>query len=145
MKFFLKLDENAEPSVTVVCGRVTSTVKQIQELCANDSQDKMLYGYDGDEIVPLTEVDITCFYTKLNKVFARVGDKEYFVKYRIKDLEENLGDIFIKINQGCLANVNQIKKFVVSIGGALKVEFKNGYTDYVSRRETVNIKRRFGL
>jgi hypothetical protein len=27
----------------------------------------------------------------------------------------------------------------------LQVHFKNGYSDYVSRRELPNIKRRFGL
>ena len=52
---------------------------------------------------------------------------------------------FIKLNQSCIANKNKIKKFESTIGGALKVIFKNGYIDYISRRELKNVKERMGL
>lgn len=146
MKFFLKIVPEEEPSVTVVCDRVNATVKKIEELCKEDERaDNLLYGIDGDDVVPLALSQITCFFTKDNKVYALVGDKEYAVKLRIKQIMEMVDDTFIKINQGCVANVGEIKKFSVSFGGALKVVFKNGYTDYVARRETKNIKRRLGL
>jgi len=38
-----------------------------------------------------------------------------------------------------------IKKFDVSFGGALTVIFKNGYTDYVSRRQMKIVKERIGF
>ncbi len=146
MKFFLKITSDEEPSVTVVCDRANATVKRIEELCKEDeAAGGLLYGFKGDEIVPLVLPQITCFFTKDNKVYAYVDDKEYAVKLRIKQIVDMVDDTFIKINQGCVANVNQIKKFAVSFGGALKVVFKNGYTDYVSRRETKNVKRRLGL
>ena len=78
-------------------------------------------------------------------MFASVGDKEYVTKLRINKVLELVDDSFVKINQGCVANASHIQKFGVSLGGALKVVFKNGYCDYVSRRELPNIKRRFGL
>lgn len=145
MKFFLNIDPSAEPTVTVTCPKVTATVKKIEEICAEAEIDSVLYGIDNDEVIPLTLEQVTCFFTKNNKVYAFVGDKEYLVKQRIKQIMELVDSSFIKINQGCVAKVNQIQKFSVSFGGALKVVFKNGYTDYVSRRETANIKRRFGL
>lgn len=146
MKFFLKIDNGQEPSVTVVCDRVNATVKKIEELCKDDERaGEMLYGFNDDEVVPLALPQITCFFTKDNKVYALVGDKEYGVKLRIKQIMDIVDDAFIKINQGCVANVSQMRQFKVSFGGALKVIFKNGYTDYVSRRETKNVKRRLGL
>lgn len=145
MKFFLKIDPRQEPSVTVTCAKVSATVKKIEELCSSEDEDAILYGYDGDEVIPLDFCEITCFFTKENRVYALVEDREYFVKYRIKEISDMVDDTFIKINQGCIANVNQIKKFSASLGGALRVTFKNGYVDYVSRRETANIKRRLGL
>ncbi len=146
MKFFLKIEKDVEPSVTVVCKKVTSVVKRIEELCGDyDMNNDLIYGYDGDEVLLLNLVEVACFFTKDKKIYASVSDREYAVKQRIKDLVEKLDNSFIKINQGCVANVNQIQKFAVSIGGSLKVIFKNGHVDYVSRRETTNIKRRFGL
>lgn len=145
MKFYLVVDEEKEPSVTVVCKRVNSTVAQIEKLCQEMDDDKLLYGYQDDEIIPLELSNVTCFYTRDNKVYASVGKENYLTKLRIKQVLEIVDHSFIKINQGCVANVGQIKKFSASLGGALKVEFQNGFSDYVARREVKNVKRRFGL
>ena len=146
MKFFLKIDPNAEPSVTVVCNRVNAMVRKIEDFCKEAEVDEsVLFGYLDEEVVPLDLGEVVCFFTKDNKVYALIGDKEYAVKLRIKQVMEIVDDSFIKINQGCVANVRKIAKFAVSFGGALKVVFVNGYSDYVARRETKNIKRRLGL
>lgn len=78
-------------------------------------------------------------------MFARINGKEYVTKLRIKDVEKLVDDSFIKINQGCVVNVKRIKKFAASFGGVLRVIFQDGYSDYVSRREVPQVKRRFGL
>ena len=145
MKFFLIIDKQKEPSVTVVCDRVTRVVSQIEALCQDGLDGELLYGYDGEEIVPLELLQITCFFTRENKVFARVEGKEYATKLRIKDVVEFVDDSFVKINQGCVANVKKVKKFSASFGGALRVIFADGYSDYVSRRELKEVKKRFGL
>ena len=146
MKFYLKFDNDADPSVTVVCSKVTPTIKKIEALCEEFSaEEELLYGYLEDEILPIELSEVTCFYTKEGKVFVSIGEKEYSTKLRIKRILDLIDDSFIKINQGCIANIRQISRFSASFGGALQVHFKNGYSDYVSRRELPNIKRRFGL
>lgn len=145
MKFFLVIDKEKEPSVTVVCDKVTRVVAQIEALCQDGIDGELLYGYDNEEIFPLELPFITCFFTRDNKVFARVEGKEYATKLRIKDVVELVDDCFVKINQGCVANVKKVKKFAASFGGALRVIFEDGYSDYVSRRELKEVKRRFGL
>ena len=146
MKFFLIIDEEKEPSVTIVCKKVTRTVVLIEALCQEEViSGNLLYGYLDDEIVPLELPEITCFFTRDGKVYARMAGKDYTTKLRIKDIVEFIDDTFIKINQGCVANVKRIKKFAASFGGALRVFFEDGYSDYVSRRELKDVKRRFGL
>ena len=146
MKFFMVVDKEKEPSVTVVCHKVTRVVTQIEELCKTDNGDgDLLYGYAGEEIVPLKLAEITCFFTRNNKVYARMDGKEYTTKLRIKEVLELTDDSFVKVNQGCVANVKRIKKFAVSFGGSLRVIFEDGHSDYVSRRELSNVKRRLGL
>ena len=144
MKFVLIVDTEKEPSVTVVCNKVTRAVQKIEEIC-NQADGELIYGYQADEIIPLALADITCFITQDNKVYARVEEKEYAVKLRIKQIVELVDDSFIKINQGCIVKVNAIKRFTASIGGSLQITLKDGYTDYVARREVRNIKRRLGL
>ena len=144
MKFVLIVDSEKQPSVTVVCNKVTRAVQKIEEIC-NQADGELIYGYQADEIIPLALADITCFFTKDNKVYARVEEREYVVKLRIKQIVELIDDSFIKINQGCIVKVNAIKRFTASIGGSLQITLKDGYTDYVARREIRNIKRRLGL
>lgn len=146
MKFFLILDKEQEPSVTVVCDKVTRAVSQIEALCKEEGADnEILYGYAEDEVLPLELDAITCFFTRDGRVFARINGKDYSVKLRIKQVMELVDASFMKINQGCVANVARIKKFSVSFGGALRVIFDDGYSDYVSRRELGQVKRRLGL
>ncbi len=145
MKFFLEINNEKEPSVTVVCSKVTDTVTKIERLCVQDSQQDILYGYYDDEIVPINILEAECFYTNSNKVYCLLDGKEYSLKLRLKQIIELVDDSFIKINQGCIVSVKQIKKFKATLGGTLKIELVNGFSDYVARRELVNVKRRFGL
>jgi DNA-binding LytR/AlgR family response regulator len=146
MKFFLEIDKEKEPSVTVICNKVTRTIAKIEALCKEEDEDgDILYAYFDEEIIPLDLAEVTCFFTRENKVYARVRGKDYVTKIRIKDVLDLVDDSFIKINQGCVANVKLIKKFSASFGGSLRVFFEDGYCDYVSRREVTRVKRRFGL
>lgn len=87
----------------------------------------------------------TVFFTEDNKVFALTENEKYRLKSRLYQLEENLNDNFVKINQSCIANIKSIDKFKATVGGSLTVIFKNGYVDFVSRRNLKNVKERLGL
>ena len=67
------------------------------------------------------------------------------LKMRLYQLEEKFSDRFVKINQSCLVNMDKIARFDASIGGALMVTLKNGYKDYISRRQVKAVKDRVGL
>jgi len=71
--------------------------------------------------------------------------KTFRLNHRLYQLEERLGTRFLKINQSCLANIQQIQRFDASLAGALLVIFKNGYRDYVSRRQLKTVKERMGF
>ena len=97
------------------------------------------------EIVILKEEDICCFFTEGNKVYANTIKDVYLIKKRLYQLEKELGLDFIKINQGCIANLKNVTRFNASFTGTLEVNFKNGYKDYVSRRELKKLKERIGV
>ena len=88
MKFYLEIDKERAPSVHVVTDKVTSVITKIEELCKLDEQGDLIYGYNDGEICPLKLSEVTCFFTKDGKVFARVGGEEFVTKLRIKDIEE---------------------------------------------------------
>lgn len=145
MEFKVIVDKECKESVVVTVHKKTSIVDQIQKLVENATSEAFITCYANEEVINVNNKDITCFFTKDAKVYAYVNDQILYVRQRLYQLEQMLDDSFIKLNQGCIANISQIKSFSTSLGASIKVNFKNGYFDYVSRRELKNVKRRLGL
>ena len=143
MKCYTYIKEDEEERVLIYAHDRTRLVESIESLVLSSEID--LTGNYDSEIIKIDINDVVCFISENNKVFALIGDKKYQIKYRLYQLEELNLNIFIKINQSCLANKTKIKRFETTIGGALKVVFKNGYIDYIARRELKNVKKRMGL
>ena len=143
MKCYTYINENEEEKVLIYSKERTKLVEEIESLVISSDID--LTGVCNDEIIKININDVTCFLSDNNKVFALINDKKYQIKHRLYQIEEMNLNSFIKINQSCLANKKKIKKFESTFGGTLKVVFKNGYIDYISRRELKNVKQRMGL
>lgn len=118
-------------------------IKLIETLCYQEEHP--LIGYQDGNIKELNALEIECFYTQNEKVYASIDGNAYLVKKRLYELSELLKDTFIYINQGCLANLKLVDHFEANIGGSLLVVFNSGYKDYVSRRQIKNIKERIGI
>ncbi len=142
MKCTTILSEDRE-EVLIYASKRRSLIEEIEKLCLNDCVE--IVGYKNKEIVKLFPSDIYCFIVEENKIFAKTNDETFQIKQRIYQLEEILDDSFIKINQSCIVNLKKVKSFNVSFMGAMMVTLKNGYQDYVSRRQVKIVKERFGI
>lgn len=143
MKFRLIIDKNRDEEVMVYAHAKTSLTEAI-ELLVSESNFELI-GYTDKEAVRLNSNEICRFAVENNKVFAETLKEKYKLKLRLWQLEENLPSGFVKINQSCLANISMIERFDASVSGSLLVKFKNGATDYVSRRQLKTVKERLGL
>lgn len=143
MKCYTYIKENEEERVLIYAHDRTRLVEDIESLVLSSEVD--LTGSYDSEIIKIDINDVVCFISENNKVYALIGDKKYQIRYRLYQIEELNLNMFIKINQSCLANKTKIKRFETTIGGALKVVFKNEYIDFISRRELKNVKNRMGL
>lgn len=143
VKYKLIIDDQQEESIVITARSKTDLIKEIESLITKDSL--ILYGYKEEQIVPLDKNEVYAFYTLDGKVYASIKDGNLLIKERIYQLEESLSELFLKVNQGCLINVKKILRFESNLGGSIKVVMKNGYSDYISRRELQKVKRRMGI
>ena len=143
MKLKIFIDKDHEEEVIVYTRKRTELVSAIEKLI--NQNDISLTGFSKTEAVPLSAEEVFCFISENGKVYAITEKEKLLIRQRLYQLQDNLSDDFLKINQSCLANVKKIARFDTSISGNLTVRFKNGYTDYVSRRNLRNIKERFGI
>lgn len=143
MKCEIIIDPSCHERVVIYAKEKSSLVQEIKQLV--QEHEKELLGYTDDEIVKLNPADI-CYISVIGgKVYATMGKKKYLLKERLYLLEEKLPESFVKINQSCLANIKKTERFDTSISGTLKIRFKNGDTDYVSRRQLRAVKERLGI
>ena len=143
MKLSVFIDKKHEEEIIIYSHEKSKLISDIEELISESVNE--IVGYDDKKAVILSPSDIYCFISEDNKIYAVTEKERLAVKYRIYQLEEKLKNNFIKINQSCIANIKKIDYFDASIFGSLTVRFKNGYTDYVSRRNIKKVKERLGL
>ena len=143
MKCKVFIDKNHEEEVIIYSHRRNALVEQLERLV--NAQEVELIGYKEQEAVRLDLPDVFCFICENNKVYAITEKEKYKIKLRLYQLEERLPQNFVKLNQSCIGNISNIQRFKASFGGSLSVEFKNGYCDYVSRRQLKIVKERFGF
>lgn len=142
MKITIITDKTKDEEIIIRVHEKTELVEKIEKL-VNETSDGFI-GYKENEAMMLDINDINCFITENNKVFA-MTDEKLLIKERLYKVEEKLDDNFIKINQSCLANIKKIVKVQATFSGSLSVVFRNGYTDYISRRNLKNVKERLGV
>lgn len=143
MKCEVILGDELEEKVCIYAKEESRLVREIKNLVENFSVS--FTGYKGTEIIKLSPSDIYCLTVIDNKIYAICEKERFLLKKRLYETEKDLTEDFIKINQSCIANVNKIACFDAAISGTLKIRFKNGYTDYVSRRQLKKVKERLGL
>ncbi len=142
MKFSFYADKERN-EVIVYAPEKTELITEIEHLARKNSSE--LIGYKNKEAIKLSPDEILCFISENNRVFAVTEKEKLLLRLRLYQLEESLSSSFVKINQSCIANIRQIKKFNASFSGTLQVTFKNGYTDYVARRRLKEVKERLGV
>lgn len=143
MKFMITIDTNAEESVSVVVNKKNSFIDDIENLVRNYSGENEITVYSENEFFKLNFENVECIFVMGGKTELISADgKHYFIKERLYEIEQLLPGYFVKINKSAIANERAISRFKSDFGGGVSVEFKCGYSDYVSRRCFAEIKRR---
>lgn len=143
MKITIIEDPTRDEEVIVFTHKRTALVDEIERL-VSDKPLELLGFYDGGSAI-LEYVKVSRFTVENDKTYACVGEKRYRIKQRLYQIEQQAPDCFVRIHQSCLANLRQIARFEASYSGTLRVVFKNGDVDYVSRRNVRRVKERLGV
>ena len=143
MKCTTVIDTERDEEILIFAHERTTLIEELEELAARGTTE--LIGYDGESIVKLNAADVYCITVQNDRVLAHTATETFRLRTRLYALEEALGNGFVKIHQSCIVNVKHIERFDTSIGGALRIQLKNGYRDYVSRRRLKSVKERIGF
>ena len=142
MDFQLIIDKENEEVITARVKKANELTDRIENLVKEYVGENKIVAFSEDETVILEMKNIECVTVIDNKVWTITESGKYLIKNRLYEVEKLLPSSFIKINKSSVANISKIKKFISTYSGSVNVEFKSGYTDYVSRRCLPQVKRR---
>ena len=142
LKINVFVDKNEEERIDIFVRKKGKLVDDIEELIYSKNE---ILGYKNEETVKLRFPEISLFTVENEKTKAVTESGEFIIRERLYMIEEIMPDYFIRLNKSSLGNIRCFRKFDTSVSGTLKVTFRNGYTDYVSRRQLKAVKERLGL
>jgi DNA-binding LytR/AlgR family response regulator len=143
MEYKIEITSEINEDIVILAKEKSPLLFKLEALLKADGE--ALYGYGEKDIQRLDKSNVYAFFVEAGKVYAKSENEKLLVKERLYILEEKFSSDFIKINQSCLIRVDKIARFRTTIGGSLEVLLKNGYTDYVSRRQLKKVKERLGI
>ena len=144
MKYKLIIDKDAEEEIVAIVHGPSRLTEQIENLVRQFSGPESILGYRDDQMRKLPFSEIECITILDRKVMAiDTQGKQYFLKERLRDLEDILPSYFIRINKSTLANEHRIERFDPAFSGGADAQFRCGHRDYVSRRCFAEIRRRY--
>ena len=144
MKCKTVIIENDREEEVIIYAHEGSTLGQSIENLIKESEFELI-GYRDKTMIKLMPEEVYAFTVENNKVVAVLEKGKYEIRKRLYELSENLKEAFVKINQSTLINLSKTERFDASLSGALLIVLKNGFRDYVSRRELKNVKERLGI
>lgn len=112
----------------------------------SDNLPEVIIGYIENEAFLLDRADIQRIYAQEQRVFVVAGNREYRLKNRLYELEEQLaGTTFVRVSNSEIVNFSKVTSMDMGLSGTITLRFKNGETTYVSRRYVEKIKQYLGL
>ena len=144
MKYKLIIDKNSEEEIVARVHAPSALTEQIENLVCSSSGNNSILGYREEEMRKLAFQEIECITILDRKVIAIDSQgKQFFIKERLRNLEDILPSYFIRINKSTLANEHRIARFDAVFSGGVDAVFQCGYREYVSRRCFAEIRRRY--
>ena len=146
MQVEIKIDDNCtEPKVIILTDKVTDEINDILNTLSSKTPE-VITGFFNDLAEILSPEDIIRIYAEGGKTFAFANKKEYILRQRLYELEEQLTKHgFVRISNSEIINLKKVRNFDLSLSGTICVTLSDNTTTYVSRRYISRIKQVLGL
>lgn len=135
--------DNKDINIIIKANKLTDEVQEIINMLQSfDTYINKLIATKNNEIFIINVEDIICIYSEGKYNYCRTNNGIYKVKQTLYELENKLSpNDFIRISNSCISNFNHVECFNNEIVGTIKVKYKDGNVDYVSRRKISSVMR----
>lgn len=142
MKVEFRIDPQVQEPVIYIIAR--ERTPGIEALMRRLAQPLKITAFSERGEVLLEPSEIIRIYTERRRVLLDSVRGSFSLRSRLYELEEMLGEDFVRISNGELVNRDCILAMDFSLAGTIRLSLRGGMESYVSRRYVARIRRIFG-
>jgi len=132
-----------EPYAVIYTNAITEEVQKIRSVLA--FQSPVIPVSDDEKIVVLEPDEIFIIRTENTEVIVYGKDTRFRSEKRLYELEDLLGNGFLRISKSTIVNLKKIDYVEPSFNGMMAIRLKNGGKDYISRKYLPQLKNYLGI
>lgn len=127
--------------IVVRADEENAQVKSIIESLTVENKKLTLLDKNGNSCV-VDEKDIVFLSADGKQVIVTAKSGVYRAKQSLQNIEEIISRDFLRVSRFEIINLKMVSKYDFTIGGTLRIEFKNGMETWASRRYIPHIRER---
>ena len=144
LKVELKIStEVKEPYAVIYSDSLTDEIASAVMYLENTG--KIITGEDNGRIAVLQPSEIYMVRVENERTVIYGENKKFLSPKRLYQLEEQLGNGFMKISKSTVINLSHIKCVEPSFKGMMSLVMKNGLKDWISRKYLPDFKKYLGI
>ena len=142
----MKVEFRADPDAREIHALIIAKEKtpEVEALILRLQRPAQIAAYSERGEALLVPDEIIRIYTQQRKVLLDSRRGTFALRSRLYELEEELGDEFVRISNGEIVNRRCILSLDFSLTGTIRLNLKGGIETYVSRRYVARIRKIFG-
>lgn len=144
LKVELKISKEVkEPYAVIYSDSLTDEITSAVMYLENTG--KIITGEDNGRIAVLQPSEIYMVRVENERTAIYGEDKKFLSPKRLYQLEQQLGNGFMKISKSTVINLSHIKCVEPSFKGMMSLVMKNGLKDWISRKYLPDFKKYLGI
>ncbi len=145
MKIKYEIDELLnEDEIIIKVKRLTPELLELQNAFETKVVDSV-FGIKDSKTFPIKLNTIERIYSRARKTILFSNGEEYETKKSLSELERELGNVFVRISKGVIANTKQVKSIETEFSGNYTLFFLSGNKDILSRSYVKDFRIAIGL
>lgn len=144
MRVEIKVSEDVkEPYVVIHTNAVTEEVRRAMEIF--EAKGSVITAREEGRIIILQPEEIYMVRAEHGEVAIYCEQRKYLSGKKLYELEEMLGEDFMRISKSTIVNLKKIDSVEPSFNAMMYLIMKNGCKDYITRTYLPQFKRYLGL
>lgn len=146
MKIEIKIDTQIEePYITICVSKLTPTIQAAISLLQQEKE-QMLTGTENNKVHFIEPNSVIVIRTEGKELVLYSDDgHRVIMKKPLYELEQQLGDDFIRISKSAIIHSRKIKNIEASFNGTMEIELILGIKEVISRNYKKLFKERLGV